>query len=168
MGAATLMATTSEAEAQGLVDDGTRPMWAALQLGPAFNLDPGFGAFFKLEQEFGYHFSGDNEGPALGGMLAESFGFGAFALQVGPKFWWDIKISDMAIYITPHAMLGYGGFFGGGAEAHTFNWEFGAEGRVILGDRFLLSFRPVGIDFFAGDGGLLVNYNLMFGGGVTF
>ena len=107
-------------------------------------------------------------GPAIGAMLAETFGFGAFLLQVGPKFWWDIPITDAAIYITPQAELGYAGAFGGGASAHFFNWEFGLEGRIILGDRGLLIFRPIGFDFFAGGGGFTVAYDLMLGGGVTF
>ncbi|MEZ4442393.1 MAG: hypothetical protein R3B72_25085 [Polyangiaceae bacterium] len=166
----TLVVAVPEAQAaDDIIAPGTRPMWAALALGPAIGVvnAPGF-TQFKLEEEFGYHFSGDSSGPALGVNIGESFGGGGVVFQPGMKFWWDIQIvDDMAIYISPNAKVGYGGFFGGGAAGHSFNWEIAAEGKVILGDRGLLFFRPFALDFFAGNG-FLMRYDLMFGGGVTF
>jgi hypothetical protein len=166
-------ATSPEsAEAQDILAPGTRPMFAALGLGPAILVAPSSGGFtqFKLEQEFGYHFSGDSSGPALGLAISESFGGGGFIFQPGPKFWWDIQIGDYAIYVSPQAKLGYA-LISGGGTAHAFNWQLGAEGRIILGDRGLLFFRPLAFDFFAGDaigGSFAMRYDLMFGGGVTF
>ncbi len=173
LGAATLACGATEARAQDIIEPGTRPMWAALALGPAIGVVDVGVTQFKLEQEFGYHFSGDSSGPAIGANIGESFGSGAVVVQPGAKFWWDIQIlDDMAIYISPNAKLGYGGVFAGGASAHSFNWQVAAEGKVILGDRGLVFFRPLALDFFAGDGfglnGFAMRYDLMFGGGVTF
>lgn len=146
-------------------------MWAAMSLGPAIFLVPGGGfTQFKLEQEFGYHFSGDSSGPALGANIGESFGSGVFLFTPGAKFWWDIQpSSDYAIYITPAVKLGYA-LGVNGAAAHAFNWSVGAEGRVILGDRGLIFFRPFTLDMYAGDfiDTFAMRYDLMFGGGVTF
>ena len=169
LGAATLACGASEARAQDIIAPGTRPMWAALALGPAIGVVDFPVTQFKLEQEFGYHFSGDSSGPAIGANIGESFGSGFVVVQPGAKFWWDIQIvDDMAIYVSPNAKIGYGGYFGGGGSAHTFNWEIAAEGKVVLGDRGLVFFRPFALDMFAGDGGFVMRYDLMFGGGVTF
>ncbi len=158
----------ASADAQEILDPGTRPMWAALHLGPAIGVVNINVTQFKLEQEFGYHFSGDSSGPALGLNIGESFGSGVFVFTPGAKFWWDIQpASDYAIYIAPQAKIGYG-LFTNGATLHTFNWSLGVEGRLILGDRGLIVFRPFSLDMYAGDTDFLMRYDLMFGGGVTF
>ena len=108
---------------------------------------------------------------ALGVNIAESFGNSAFVFQPGVKFWWDIQVvEDYAIYVTPAGKLGYTLGTGGGATAHAFNWALGVEGRVILGDRGLIFFRPFTLDMFAGEfvDDFAMRYDLMFGGGVTF
>jgi hypothetical protein len=159
-------AATAHAE-DDLIAPGTRPMWAALALGPAIGIKPSGVTQFKLEQEFGYHFQGDSSGPAVGFNIGESFGDGLTVIQPGGKFWWDIAIlEDKAIYLSPSAKLGYGGFFGGGSF-HTFNWQLAVEGKVVLADRAVLYFRPFALDFFAGSE-FVVRYDIMFGGGVTF
>ena len=168
--AAALLTSTIESRAQDLVEPSTNPMWASLSLGPAIGVANFPTTQFKLTQEFGYHFSGEGEGPALGLSIGESFGDGVFVFQPGPKFWWDIQImDDLGIYVTPQAQVGYGLLTGFGATSHNFNWLFGVEGRVVLGDRGIVTFRPLSFDFFAGDvADVVVRYDLMFGGGVTF
>ncbi|HHH10471.1 MAG TPA: hypothetical protein ENK23_00125 [Sorangium sp.] len=157
-----------DAVAGDILAPGTRPMWVAGAIGPTLGISNLTVNQFKLEQEFGYHFSGDSSGPAIGASIGESFGSGFTVLTPGAKFWWDIQIiDDMAIYVSPSAKLGYGGFFGGGTSVSAFNWELAAEGKVVLGDRGMLFFRPVGVDFFADDNGLAVRYDIMLGGGVT-
>lgn len=171
LGAGTLALSAGEARAQDLLEPGTRPMWAALAFGPAIGVVDFPVTQFKLEQEFGYHFSGDSSGPAIGANIGESFaGAGNFVVfQPGAKFWWDFQIlDDMAIYVSPNAKVGYAGFFGGGGSAHAFNWELAVEGKVLLGDRGLVFFRPLGLDMFASENGFIMRYDLMFGGGVTF
>ena len=163
----TLMAP--DAAADDILRPGTRPMWAALTLGPTIGVSNFQVTQFKLEQEFGYHFSGDSSGPALGVNIGESFGSGFTVVEPGIKFWWDIPLSDeIAIYLSPNAKVGYGGIFAGGGASHAFNWEAALEGKLILGDRGLLILRPLAFDFFAGDGGVAVRYDLMLGGGATF
>lgn len=131
----------------------------------------GADAQFMLQLEFGYHFSGDGEGPALGAGLDMGFG-GNFRVEPGVKFWYDIEIADMAIYVTPYAQLGYGFVQ---PDYHAFNIQFGASCRIVLGDRGMLYMTPVGIDLDPGGhsrggngSGILATWNIMFGGGVTF
>jgi len=167
----TILTTFSTGEARAdMLDPGTRPAFATFALGPAIGVVDFPITQFKLEQELGYHFSGDSSGPALGLSIGESFGggFGSnFVFQPGMKFWYDIQITDMAIYIAPQARIGYVGYFGAG-DSHGFNFGFGAEGKVILGDRGVLFFRPFTLDMMANDFGFVMRYDLMFGGGVTF
>jgi len=176
VGAATLAFGISDAQADdNIIAPGTRPMWGALALGPAIGAVNFPTTQFKLEEEFGYHFSGDSSGPAIGANIGESFaGAGNFVgFQPGAKFWWDIQLlDDMAIYLSPNAKVGYAGFYGGGGALHNFNFEVAAEGKVILADRGLVFFRPIGLDFFVGDGNgldsFIMRYDMMFGGGVIF
>ncbi len=99
-------------------------------------------------------------------------GSGVFVFTPGAKFWWDIQFAeDLAIFYTPSVKLGYAlATFGN--TAHAFNFQFGlVEGRVVLGDRGVVFFKPVSLDMFAGDFGgpsFVMRYDLMFGGGVTF
>lgn len=182
-----------------ILKPGTRPMfftggvgaeWFGLNDGD-FDRGGGLGADsrFKVGLDFGYHFSGKSDGPAIGASIEQTFG-GYFDYMFNPsfKFWWDIEIADMAVYITPFAKAGYAlmtehdfcgrGFgrfsrFGCDDLGHFFNLGFGVEGRVILNDRGLLFFRLVQIDTYLGDEDwygsvIIVSYTAMIGGGVTF
>jgi hypothetical protein len=158
-----------------IVSEGTNPFYGGLYLGPAIGIGSlSGGAAFKLGQIFGYHFSGDASGPALGFRLEETFPSGFFILELGPKFWWDIQPSeDLALYIAPEVYIGYGGAFASGGSGHGFNFGFGVEGKVILGNVGVITFKPLCFDFIAGDAGragsgVAAAYNLMFGGGFAF
>ncbi len=59
-------------------------------------------------------------------------------------------------------------FAGASGSAHFFNWQLGATARVILGDRFALSFTPIGFDWVANGDGMIWAYDLAFGFGATF
>lgn len=84
----------------------TRKMFATFWLGAAAGVS-GVGSQMKLGQEFGWHWSGDATGGAIGGYLHESFGSGFTAIQLGPKFWWDFAIMDgLGLYISPSASIG--------------------------------------------------------------
>ena len=152
-------------------------MWVALGFGPDFHgLNLGKKpklkdiTRFALAFDFGYHFSGDGEGPAIGASLEQTFGKGFYTFNPNFKFWWDIMIADMAIYVAPFAKAGYIlGANGGGA--HGFVLGQGVEGRVVLDDRWFTFFRPIQVDIVIGDFfGDTVNVNLFvfIGGGVTF
>ena len=128
----------------------------------------------KMRQVVGYHFSGDGEGFAMGLSLEEAFGSSVFRFQPGVRLWGDIPVADdLAVYITPYGQLGYalwhislGGF--GSATAHFFNWQVGAKARIVLGDRWELSFTPLGFDWSANDDGMIWTYDISFGFGATF
>ncbi len=162
---------------------GTRPMWVDLAFGPDFHgisggrRPPGFrgrdfDARFALGVDFGYHFEGTFEGPAIGASLEQTFGKGFYTINPAGKFWWDIMIADMGIYAAPFAKLGYMLGTASGNSAHAFNIGIGGEGRVVLDDRWLALLRLPQIDLLIGDniGGdtVSVNVHVMIGGGVTF
>ncbi|MBI4702976.1 MAG: hypothetical protein HY744_17810 [Deltaproteobacteria bacterium] len=156
---------------------GSRPMFAVAGFGPSFfGLAGKYGrgaalTRFRLTQEFGYHFSHTTEGPAIGASIAESFGWGFVGFQPGCKFWWDIQpVKNLGVYIAPTGKLGYALFAGGGA-AHGINFEFGAEGRLVLGDRGFVFLRPISADMvavFAPAADFLFDWDVSLGGGLIF
>ncbi|MCC6527793.1 MAG: hypothetical protein IT373_34425 [Polyangiaceae bacterium] len=183
-------ATASEAWADDdALTPGTRPMFLDVGLGPtlfmgasggggSIRADDGFPRG-KLQLEFGYHFSGDSSGPALGPNIEVSFGApprDVTGVEPGLKFWYDIQIGDVAFYLTPSAKLGYGALIYRSVAAHAFNIELGFEGRLIINDRGLVFFRPITVDMLAGEvgfggasaSGFAAFWDLMFGGGATF
>jgi hypothetical protein len=128
----------------------------------------------KMRQLVGYHLSGDGEGFALGLNIDEAFGSGLFRFQPGLRLWADIPVADdMAIYVSPYGQLGYSLYTLtltgiGSGTTHFFNWQLGAAARVVLGDRWSLSFTPIGFDWVANGDGMIWSYDLGFGFGATF
>jgi len=129
---------------------------------------------FKISEELGYHFSGEFEGPAIGPHFSQAFGNGFGRLTAAFKFWWDIQPKDdLALYIAPFGHAGYTGWFNG-HWANTFNTQFGAEGRLILGQTGLVFLRAIAIDLHIGDAILAYDshftgyYDLMLGGGLCW
>ncbi len=63
-----LLSWSPQAKADSIVRPGSRPMFATFGFGPSISIASSFGAYthtqMAIEQEFGYHFSGDGEGPA--------------------------------------------------------------------------------------------------------
>jgi hypothetical protein len=187
--AAALFAFESEARADAadLMPPGTRPMWFAIGVGPSFyGLNLGRGrpggprrgrnlrtvGRGKLAFDFGYHFSGDSEGAAIGATIEQTIDDFFYVFNPGFKFWYDIHITDYAIYITPQAKAGYAlGVCDPCRNAHAFNLAVGVEGRVIFKDRWLTFLRPVQVDTYLGDffgETFVINYDVLIGGGVTF
>jgi hypothetical protein len=154
-----------------MVQPSTRPMFATFGFGPSILIEPGSGTQFKITQAFGYHLFGGGEGPAIGAALEEAFGEGITRFQIGPKFWWDIQpAAGLGLYLAPTFKLGYM-LATNGDSAHYFNFQFGFEVKMVLGNRGLVFFRPFTLDMGAGgvDGARFgAGYDLMFGGGVTF
>ncbi|PIE19427.1 MAG: hypothetical protein CSA65_02550 [Proteobacteria bacterium] len=150
----------------------TRGMFATFGFGPAIRLDDWPGQF-QIEQAFGWHFNGTGSGPAIGVALAESFGGYWFTFNVGARFWYDIQpLANLGLYITPFGHLGFGlGSPKVGDSAATFNMIFGVEGRLALGNRGMVFFRPLSFEFYIGDyagANFDARYTLLFGGGVYF
>lgn len=174
---AIVLAAPASASAEDVVRPSTRPMWAALDLGPSIaTLACGSGGCasgsftqFKLTQEFGYHVNGSGDGFAIGAAVSEAFGNGLFRFQPGLRMWGDIPVSDdLGVYITPMGHLGYTLLTGGGASDHAFNPAIGVAARLVLADRAIISFSPLTLDFLVNENGMVMSYELAFGGGVTF
>jgi hypothetical protein len=126
----------------------------------------------KLGLDFGYHFSGDGEGPAIGLTIEQSFDDNFYVFNPAFKFWWDIQIADLSVYIAPWAKAGYAlGACKDCTTGHAFDFGLGVEARIVFVDRWMAFFRPVQLDFFAGDfldEKFLLHYAIVLGGGVTF
>jgi hypothetical protein len=167
----------------GVARASTRPLFANFAIGPSIGLvgcneagcdDANAFDQLKLTQEIGYHVSGGGDGFAIGFSIDEAFGDHVLRVQPGAKFLWDIQPSeDHGFYIAPFVKAGYSylkldaGPFGSATE-HAFNGQAGVEARLVLGDRALLYLRPVGIDVLANDDGVLMMYDIMISGGITF
>ncbi|MBW2456631.1 MAG: hypothetical protein JRI68_19085 [Deltaproteobacteria bacterium] len=186
-----LLAAPQEAAAQDkaseLMPPSTRPGFLVLGVGPsAFGLNLGggkkpkgfdknfkLGARGKAALDFGWHLDGAAEGAALGATIEQTVdGKGLYVFNPGFKFWWDIHVTDMGIYITPQAKAGYAmGTCKDCGFAHAFNFAIGAEGRVVFKDRWMTFLRPIYLDAYFGDffdEPLVLGYDILLGGGVTF
>lgn len=196
MAALVASATTSlvanDAEAQGkpaILRPSDRPWFFAAGIGPAFyafyDRCRGFRGRgylcnhtqFKLGLDIGYHFSGKFEGPAIGASIEQTIDNEFYFFNPAFKFWWDIEIADMAIYVTPFAKVGYAmGSVYFDNFIHGFNIGAGVEGRVILHNRGLLFLRPIQIDTYLGDFeefnnrdiDFVVTWTILLGGGVVW
>lgn len=124
---------------------------------------------FKLMEDIGGHFSGDASGPALGASFEQSFNEHYFMFEAGPKFWWDIQpVKDLGLYIAPEVRIGPAVSVNGDAHG-WFNTQMGCSGRLILGDRGIVFFKPFTLDLLADfDGSWVGFWDVMLGGGVTW
>ena len=182
--ALSLLLLSGVANAQpALLAPGTHPMWASLALGPALDVDHS-ATQFKLIETFGYHLMGSTAGPAIALDVQEGFGNHFTSIEVGPKFLWDIQpVHNLGLYLAPSFMIGYlyagssggrcedtifGRICGGGSSsASFFDMQIGFEGRLVLADRWLVSFRPFTLDIGVASS-TSIRYDMMFGGGAIF
>jgi hypothetical protein len=184
----------ANAEIPPVLREGTHPMWAAGTMGPVVGVrDPEFKGLFgytvRIEaptqfgffQTFGYHFSGRADGPAIAVDLQEGFGDDWIVFAIVPKFVWDIRIvPGLGLYLSP--MAGFG-FMTAAPDcgpnidcdnANGLTLQFGFEGKLILGDRGLVFFRPFHLEVdvmshpMPDEFGTTLRYGLLFGGGVIF
>jgi hypothetical protein len=169
-----LLAGAPAQAAPDVLRPGTHPWWFAGGIGPAFGVTSEYGRGwgshwnqFALTEEIGGHFSGEFEGPALGAHFQQGFGNHFFRSTIGLRFWYDIQVvDDLGLYIAPDGQLGWTYIDTPGGD-HFLNFQFGAAGRLILGDRGMVFARVACFDFNFGDIWWL-NYNLILGGGVTW
>ena len=132
---------------------------------------------FKFSPEFGYHFSGNFEGPALGAGFDVSaggtFGVSVVRFEPGVKFWWDIPIiDDLGVTVAPFGKAGYGlyrsDFLGFTATSHFAHFQIGAAGRLSLANRAVVFIQPITFNMLANGDGTAFAYDILVGGGVTW
>lgn len=169
-----LFAFIRQAEAiPRVVRPSTRPWFATFGFGPAIKIDD-LPNQFKIEQVIGYHFMGTGEGPALGGAVFQAFGDEVFNIGLGLRFWWDIQpVDGLGLYLAPFMHVGWSLYSANDCPrnadctANFFDWQFGFEPRLVLGDRGMIFWRFVVINPLFGQR-IGARYDMMFGGGVTF
>lgn len=164
---------SAAAEPPALLRAGTRALFASLAFGPAVQLEH-TPTQFKLAQTFGYHFTGRSDGEAIAIDVQESFGESFVGIDILPRFVWDIQVmNEVGFYLTPSAGMGVAFWIpekGDVIPGLTFQLAF--DIKLILADRWIVFFRPVGLDVHPmtsndqWDTG--VRYELMLGGGATF
>ncbi len=152
---------------------GTKP-WAYMgAIGPMIGVT-NYKTSFLFHNTIGFHLFERSSGPALGGDFDFSFASEFFTMTLGPRFWYDIPIARMSLYVSPFARLAYTLAVLGNSAAHFFNISFGARFKVILNNSLLLSFQPLAINMYLGGGGPFSGFifslgiSLLFGVGVTF
>ncbi len=150
--------------------EGTRKNWFAFSIGPSIALLHAPNQLL-MEQTFGHHFSKDASGPAIAIDLQEHVAGGLFVLQTGPRFVYDIRIvSGLGLYLSPSVGIEY--TFSTGGPHNGFSVPFLFKVKMVLANRGLLFFQPVGIDLMAlfrpNSSYVALQYDLMFGGGVIF
>jgi hypothetical protein len=146
-----------------------RPFTAWGALGGAIGLNDFGGSQFALEEGFGYHFTGRFDGPAIGLAIQEAFGSGVTNLRVGPRFFWDIQpAASLALLLSPYAQLGLAYATSGGGSGAAFDMQFGFDGKLVLGQRGWVFFRPMAFDIAIHPDYTFAAYLIMFGGGAIF
>lgn len=172
-------------DADEWVPPSTRRMWYAA----GFGGDLGVSAcryltgcsHFQFVNEVGYHLSAKGDGPAIGGLLIVGGARNTFRLSPQAKFWWDIPVfSRHGFFLTPGVSAGYdlvqsriwvGDIFGihdEWASNHALVVQGTFAGRVVLKNRALLYFQPLGINMRFGGGGVGLGATALLGGGFTF
>lgn len=129
------------------------------------------GAFFRLEEDVGYHVlhAGEHPGLYVVGTFVQDIG-NAAALAFSARAGFDVLLwhnDDLAIVLNPSLALGVGVLVGGPEAAAAFFLHPGVEGAVVLLDGLLsLWWRPLGFDVFIRDGGFGA-YTMTFGANVN-
>jgi hypothetical protein len=158
-----------------------RPFFAQGGMGAAIELAK-VPSQLKLGVVFGYHLNRTAAGPAIAGDLQIGVTGDFTAIEVGPRFYWDIPLvvrGTTTLLLAPSAMLGYAHFTkqcipraGACAPARNgLSLQLGVEGRLILARRALIFFRPISVDMLptAEDDWVFgLRYDLLFGGGAIW
>jgi hypothetical protein len=172
-------------DADQWIPSSSRRMWYAAGLGA----DVGVAScgyyhgcsHFQFINEFGYHLNGRGDGPAIGGLLILGGARNTFRFSPQAKFWWDIPVfSRYAFFLTPGVSAGYnlvqsriwvGDIFDlreDWASNHSLVVQGTFAGRVVLKNRGLAFFQPVGLGMHLGGGGVGLSVTSVLGGGFTF
>ncbi|MBM4360766.1 MAG: hypothetical protein FJ096_21880 [Deltaproteobacteria bacterium] len=172
-------------DADEWVPPSSRRMWYAAGLGSDIGVAScGYYhgcAHFQFINEVGYHFNGRGDGPAIGGLLILGGARNTFRFSPQAKFWWDIPVFPRhAFFLTPGLSAGYnlvqsrlwvGDIFDlreDWASNHSLIVQGTFAGRVVLRNRGLAYFQPVGLGLNLGGGGVGLAITSVLGGGFTF
>ncbi|MFO0617629.1 MAG: hypothetical protein U0414_33855 [Polyangiaceae bacterium] len=176
---ATTLAICSDARADDVLKPSTKPLYFTTALGPAIGFalcdtvghcasgTPQTAALWW--NEFGYHFSGKGDGPFLAGYFHLGGNADAVRLGVGAKFGWDISVYKKAIFIQPNTSIGYG-FTSPkfAADQHYAAWTLGAQIKFVLSNVGIIYAQPITFEVDGNDVGVILGWDLLFGGGVQF
>lgn len=120
---------------------------------------------FDLNFGYSYHFSGDASGFGLGADLdIVAAGIHGAIIVPAARAFYDHELMS-GLYLSPSVGLGIALGTKGGVG---FSTRLGVTAKVVLNDLFLVTVQPVGVDVSVGTGGVVVSYNLLFGGGIIF
>jgi hypothetical protein len=171
----------AEARADDVLKPSTKPLYFTTALGPNINFaicdTAGNCASGKpittaeWWNEFGYHFSRKGDGPLIAGYFHLGGNGEGVRLGVGAKFGWDIPVYNKAIFIQPNTTIGYGftgpraGF---GPDQHYAAWTLGAQLKFVLNNVGIVYLQPITFEVDGNDVGVILAWNLLFGGGVQF
>lgn len=136
----------------------------------------GFGAY-RLDVEFGAHFTGRHDGFVLGGRQVFYLGFGGSIGATVARIGYDIPIvikdGKFELTIAPYGIAGiaYGLCSGGGCyDGAAFNFGFGVDVKFfpIQSNGFYAFARPLEASFFVGNGSTVTTLTPAAGVGFAF
>lgn len=155
-----------------------RPYFGELALGGAFKLQDVPSQLKFTVISLGYHLTGKGYGPAIGFDIQLGLASGTTGVEVGPRFLWDFLIPwKHRVYVSPTALLGFaqvGDRCTGStcaASRYGITFQLGVDVKLVLENRYLLFFRPLGIDILGtGKNGWKTSLrcDVLFGVGLVF
>ncbi len=133
----------------------------------------GFGAY-RIDVEFGGHFTGRHDGFVLAGRQVFYLGFGGSIGATVARIGYDIPIvikdGKFEVTIAPYGLAGIGYGLCGNCYGAAFTFGAGVEGRFfpMQANGFYAFLRPFELAFFAGQGPILTTISPGAGVGFAF
>jgi hypothetical protein len=119
--------------------------------------------------EVGYHFSGQGGGPFLAGYFHLGGNGDGVRLGVGGKFGVDIPVYNKAVFLEPNTSIGYGFTSpNGGTDLHYAAWTLGMQLKFVLNDVGIVYAQPITFEVDGNGDGVILGWDMLFGGGVQF
>jgi hypothetical protein len=157
-----------------------RPYFGEVAIGGAFKIGDVPSQLKLALLSLGYHLTGKGHGPAFGVDFQLGLAAGTTSVEIGPRFLWDFLIPwrySHRFFISPTATLGFaqvGDRCVGStcaASRYGLTFQFGVDLKMVLEDRYLLYFRPIGFDVLSTGNDnwkTSLRYDLLFGAGLVF
>ena len=157
-------ALADETPGAELLTSGTKGASVGVDLGAGIGMSLST-TEFNLHLHYAHYFSGTASGFNLGAGLDVVTGEGGEAhLSPALRAGYDYEVAQ-GVYLAPFASVGP---VIGTKGSIGLDLGLGLGVKLIMNDLWIVHVQPVGLDIFAGTGGVTLWYSLLFGGGILF
>lgn len=171
-----LLASTFAGERTAHADSTKGPLYVqGAVLGYSYGLNGGLGfGAYRLDVEFGAHFTGRHDGFVLAGRQVFYLGFGGSIGATVARIGYDIPIvikdGKFEITIAPYGIAGIGYGLCENCSGAAFNFGFGVDGKFfpMASNGFYAFVRPIEVAFFVGQGPVFSTFTPAAGVGFAF